>query len=220
MTAVVFDFDGVLVDTEPLHLRAFQDAFAPLGWTLEPSAYAERYLGYDDLGLIAAYGRDHGLTIPPSQVDEIMAAKSAAFRVRLGAGSVLFPEAPACVAAIGAKFPLAIASGALRAEIEDILQDAGLRDPFQAVVGADDVPRSKPAPDCYLRAAELLGVAASSCVAVEDTRGGLASARAAGMRTIAVTTTCAADELDAADRIIDGLTQLTVALVEAVAAKT
>jgi beta-phosphoglucomutase-like phosphatase (HAD superfamily) len=149
-----------------------------------------------------------------------MAATSAAVRARLGAGSVLFPEARACVAASGAKFPIAIASGALRAEIEDILREAGLRDPFRAVVGADDVPRSKPAPDCYLRAAELLGVLASSCVAVEDTRGGLASARAAGMRTIAVTTTCAADELDAADRLIDGLTQLTVALVEAVAAKT
>lgn len=218
MTAVVFDFDGVLVDTEPLHLRAFQDAFAPLGWILEPSAYAERYLGYDDRGLIAAFGRDHGFTTPPGQVEAIMAAKSEAFRARLGSASVLFPEAPACVRTIGAKFPIAIASGALRAEIEDILRDARLRDPFLAVVGADDVPRSKPAPDCYLRAAELLGVPASSCVAVEDTRGGLASARAAGMRTIAVTTTCAADELDAADRIIDGLTQLTVALVNEVAA--
>lgn len=218
MTAVVFDFDGVLVDTEPLHLRAFQDAFAPLGWPLDSAAYAQRYLGFDDLGLIAAYGRDRGLVIPPEQVDALMAAKSGAFRARLGTGSVLFPHARACVSALGARFPLAIASGALHAEIEDILRGADLLAPFRAVVGADDVPRSKPAPDCYLKAAELIGVPAASCVVVEDSKWGLASARGAGMRTIGVTTTSAAAELAAADRIIDSLAELTVELVERVAA--
>jgi beta-phosphoglucomutase-like phosphatase (HAD superfamily) len=117
------------------------------------------------------------------------------------------------VARLAARFPLAIASGSLHAEIVDILEGAGLRAPFRAIVGADDVERSKPAPDSYARAAALLGVPPGRAVAVEDSPWGLEAARAAGLRTIAVTTTSPAASLAAADRVLPGLDDLTVDLV-------
>lgn len=214
MTAVVFDFDGVLADTEPLHLRAFQEAFATRGWTLDPASYVERYLGYDDAGLVDVFARDRGLALAADEVGALLDAKSRAFRRLIESGAVLYPGAADCVARLAARHRLAIASGALHAEIEDILGGAGLLAPFGAVVGADDVPRSKPDPDCYLRAAELLGVAPQDCVAVEDSRWGLQAARSAGMRTIAVPTTSPATALAAADRILTDLTALTDAVID------
>jgi len=218
MTAVVFDFDGVLADTEPLHLRAFQAAFAPRGWSLDPASYVERYLGYDDAGLVAVFARDRGLTLDAAEIDALLDAKRRAFRRLIESGAVLYPGAADCVARLAARHRLAIASGALRAEITDILGGAGLLEPFGAVVGADDVPRSKPAPDCYLRAADLLGVPPHACVAVEDSRWGLEAARSAGLRTVAVTTTSPAADLAAADRILADLTSLTGAVIDEVLA--
>ena len=214
MTAVVFDFDGVLADTEPLHLRAFQETFAARGWSLDPGSYVERYLGYDDAGLVEVFARDRGLALDADDVGALLDAKSRAYRRLIESGAVLCPGAARCVARLATRHPLAIASGALRAEITDILEGAGLLAPFRAVVGVDDVARSKPAPDCYLRAAELLGVPPHDCVAVEDSRRGLEAARSAGMRTIAVTTTSPAADLAAADRILTDLTALTDAVID------
>jgi HAD superfamily hydrolase (TIGR01509 family) len=211
--AVVFDFDGVLVDTEPLHLAAFQEAFVPRGWALDDASYAARYLGYDDLDLIRTFADDHGFPLGADEVDELARRKGQAFRSRLSPADVLYPGAAACVARLAARFPLAIASGSLHAEIVHILEGAGLRAPFRAIVGADDVERSKPAPDSYVRAAALLGVPPDRAVAVEDSPWGLEAARAAGLRTIAVTTTSPAASLAAADRVLPGLGDLTVDLV-------
>ena len=83
VTAVIFDFDGVLADTEGLHLRTFQSVFEGRGWTLEESDYVDRYLGYDDVGLVVAFGREHGLGLRAMEVDELVAAKSALFARRI-----------------------------------------------------------------------------------------------------------------------------------------
>ncbi|MGE5834060.1 MAG: aminotransferase class I/II-fold pyridoxal phosphate-dependent enzyme [Acidobacteriota bacterium] len=209
MPAVIFDFDGVLADTEHLHLRAFQQTFGAHGWTLDDRSYAERYLGYDDRATIAAFLRDHDLPVNRGAIDELLREKAAAFDVLRSSGSVLYPSAPACVERLGARFPLAIASGSLRTEIVAILNGAGLASAFRAIVSAEDVRRSKPAPDPYLRAAHLLGVDAASCVVIEDSSFGLAAARSAGMKTIAVTTTSSVEALADADRIIRSLDELT-----------
>jgi len=213
MTAVVFDFDGVLVDTEPLHLRAFQEAFAVRGWVLGADAYVDRYLGYDDRDLLRTYALDHGLTLDDAAFEEILAIKGAMFERALSPDGVLYPGAAACVRRLAARFPLGIASGSLHREIDGILARAGLRDPFRVIVGTDDVARSKPAPDSYTRAAELLRADPRRSVAIEDSPWGLAAAAAAGFRTIAVTTTSARDTLRAADRIVDSLDELTLDLV-------
>ena len=219
MTAVVFDFDGVLADSEGLHLRAFQETFAARGWSLAERDYAERYLGYDDRTTMAAYLRDHALPVRSELVEELTREKAQAFDRLLSSAPVLYPSAPACVRALAARFPLAIASGSLRAEITGILERAGLLAAFRGIVSAEDVGRSKPAPDPYLRAADVLRVRPHDCVAVEDSHWGIDAARDAGMKTIGITTTSHASTLSAADRIIGTLDELTPELVEALAAR-
>jgi HAD superfamily hydrolase (TIGR01509 family) len=125
-------------------------------------------------------------------------------------GNVLYPGAAACVRRLGASWPLGIASGALRAEIELMLRGAGLLDAFRFIVSAGEADRTKPAPDPYLRAAELLGIAPGACVAIEDSHWGLQSARAAGMRTIAITHTYPRESLTEADAVVDSLDEITV----------
>ena len=211
--AVVFDFDGVLADTEPLHLAAFQEAFARRGWTLDAAAYFDRYLGFEDRDLVRAFAIDSRIALAPGDEDALVAAKALAYERGLSRGSMLFPGAPAAVGRLGLHFRLAIASGSARAEIDAALGPAGLASAFQAIVGADDVRRSKPAPDLYLSAIERLGVPPGRAVAIEDSRWGLASARAAGLRTIALTTSYPAATLASADAVVTSLDEVTVDLV-------
>ena len=214
--AVIFDFDGVLADTEALHYDAFRDVFADRAWPLSQREYLERYLGYDDRGLIVEYGRDHGLPLSPADVDAIVHEKSRAFRNRLAAASVVYPGARESVARLGARWPLGIATGSLRDEVIDILTAADLLSGFHAIVAADDGAGSKPSPAPYLAVAARLGVPANRCVAIEDSPGGLLAARAAGMRTIAVTSTMPRHVLHA-DLIVDHLDEISVDAVLALA---
>jgi beta-phosphoglucomutase len=213
ISAVVFDFDGVLADTERLHLLAFQEVFSAAGWHLEERAYYDRYMGFDDRGAIVEYTRDLGLVPTEHEIGAMTASKAEAFAARLAAGDVLFPGTKACVARLADEFPLAIASGALHSEIVAILTAGGLLDYFPIIVGADDCTSHKPEPEPYLLAAAGLGVDPRGCAAVEDSSWGLAAARAAGMRTIGVTTTSPREALAEADCIISGLHELTAAAV-------
>jgi beta-phosphoglucomutase len=212
--AVVFDFDGVLADTEGLHLRTFQDVFDGRGWTLERAAYYDRYLGYDDHDLVTAFAGDQRLAVTDDEIGEIVREKTERFSQYLASAAVLFPTARAAVARLATRYSLAIASGSLSAEITAILNHAGLTPAFRAIVGADDVLRRKPAPDPYVEAVSRLGVAPASAVAIEDSRWGLASAHAAGLRTIAITTSYAAPELSPADAIVDSLDDVTPELID------
>jgi len=211
IAAVIFDFDGVLADTERLHLRAFQAALANSGFVLNDSDYFTRYVGYDDRETFVKLAQDSGLPLDRARLDHLLQAKSAAYRAQLAEGSALFPHTRACVERLRPHFPLAIASGSLHAEIADILTAAGLAGMFGAIVGADDVARSKPAPDLYLAAARGLGVAPSAAVAIEDSHWGLEAARAAGLRRVAVTTSYPAEFLRPhAERVIASLDEVTV----------
>jgi len=211
---VVFDFDGVLADTEALHLAAFQEVFSKRGWRLEPQEYFSRYLGYDDRGLIDAFARDHGLHFTPPDTDRLFTEKAAAYRARLSAGSVLYAGATACITRLHKRFPLAIATGSLRDEVVDILTASGAIAAFDAIVAADDGVDPKPSPAPYLAAASRLGIPPASCVAIEDSPGGLGSAVEAGLRTIGITTTRLRRELERATHVVDALDELTVELIE------
>ena len=139
--------------------------------------------------------------------------KSRRFDALVSSGNVLYPGADGCVRRLAAAWPIGIASGALRGEIELMLRGAGLLDRFKFIVASGDTDQSKPAAEPYLRAAELHGVPAAACVAIEDSHWGLQSARAAGMRTIGITHTYPASALTAADLVIADLTALTPAIV-------
>jgi beta-phosphoglucomutase len=213
ISAVIFDFDGVIADTERLHLAAFQDAFASRSWTLDERDYFDRYIGFDDRGLMAAYADDRRLTLADDELRELLHAKKKAFSRHLNSAEILYPGAKAAIEAIAARFPIAIASGALHHEIVGILTAGGLNTLFSVVVGADDVAATKPAPDPYLAAAARLGIAPGECVAIEDSAAGLQAARSAGMHTIAVTTTAPIHALSAADRVMSGLAEITPEIV-------
>lgn len=216
MTAVrgiVFDFDGVLADSEPIHFRVYQELLAPSGVTLTNDAYCSRYLGFDDEGAFRQMAADFSLLLGDEEIEMLIVAKARRFEEIVSGTNVLYPTAVPCVERLGARWPLGIASGALRADIDLMLKGAGIADRFRFIVSAGDTDQTKPAPDPYLKAAELHGLPPSACVAIEDSRWGLQSARDAGMRTIAVTHTYARHELQA-DCVVDSLDEITVSLLE------
>ncbi len=218
VSAVIFDFDGVLANTERLHLNAIQDALASHGRALDERDYYERFLGYGDRDVFVELAREGAWELDDATLESLMSLKADRYRHHLAAGEALFATAAPCVRALAGRFPLAIASGSLRGEIHDILVAAGLRDFFGFIVGADDVTSGKPGPEPYLKAASLLGVAPAEAVAIEDSRWGLESANAAGMRTIAVATTYDASALTMADRVVQSLDEISVALIERMSA--
>jgi beta-phosphoglucomutase len=217
LRAIVFDFDGVIADSEPLHFCAFRDVLAEEGITLTEADYYARYLGFDDVGVFQAMGAARAAWTP-SYIAGLVARKAVRLEALDRGVSVLFPGAAAAVRRASAAVPIAIASGARGAEIRRVLERENLAGCFTAIVAAEDTPISKPAPDPYLRALALLGaacgdrLAASDCVAIEDSRWGLESARAAGLRTVAVTQTYEASALiDAADLVIESLEAMDLA---------
>jgi HAD superfamily hydrolase (TIGR01509 family) len=216
LQAVVFDFDGVIANSEPLHLRAFQEALATDGITLTAQEYYARYLGYDDVGMVQALTRDRMLPASDRYVTEMVALKGIKMQQMLQAGEVLFPGADRFIREAAMVVPIAIASGALRHEIYEILDSANLRSQFAVVVAAGDTPESKPSPAPYMLAYERLKDATGldldrrRCVAIEDSRWGLESARGAGLRCVGVTSSYGADELPAAELIVSGLDALTL----------
>jgi beta-phosphoglucomutase len=212
--AVVFDFDGVLADSEPIHLRIYQELFAPAGVALTKEEYCARYLGFDDEGVFKQVAADYKLLLGDEEIEMLVAEKGRRFEAVVSGRDVLYPRAAACVRRLAAEWPLGIASGALRRDIELMLGGASLASFFRFIVASGDTDRTKPSPDPYLRAAELHGVDPSHCVAIEDSHWGLLSARGAGMRTIAVTHTYPRDTLGEAHVVIDSLDEVTVDFVK------
>lgn len=210
---IIFDFDGVIADSEPLHLRALQEVVAPLGISISRAEYYEQYLGYDDVGTFRAIGERKGIEFSDTRIGELIAAKSVVYQSLVAAGGVLYSGAASCVERLATHFPLGIASGALRHEIEAILRAGALDRHFRFIVASGETPTGKPAPDPYVRAASLHGLPPKSCVAIEDSRWGIESASAAGMRCIGITHTYPASELSAADVIVRSLEELTPELI-------
>ena len=220
LQAIVFDFDGVIADSEPMHLKAYQQALAEDGLLLDRDEYFARYLGYDDVGMLQALARDRGLAWTDRHVTALVARKGMKLQAMLEGDEVLFAGAAAFVRAAAAEVPIAIASGALRHEIVQIVNAAGLGDLFSAIVASGDTPESKPSPAPYVLAFERLQQASRKtldrrrCVAIEDSVWGLESARGAGLRCVGVTTSYPAAELTGAELVVGGLSTLTLPMLE------
>jgi HAD superfamily hydrolase (TIGR01509 family) len=211
--AVLFDFDGVLVNSEPLHYLALRDALLTADVGIDQEEYLGHYLAYDDREAIRIALERHGRPHAPEQVQELAERKAALFDARL-AEIPFFPGARVLVRELAREVPLAIASGALRREIEAVLTAGGLRNAFTAIVGADDVSRGKPDPEPYLTAMARLapaapGLAPDECLVFEDSMPGIAAARAAGMKVVAVAHSYPPARLSAAHRVVDTLAGLT-----------
>jgi beta-phosphoglucomutase len=222
LQAIVFDFDGVIADSERLHLRSYQEVLGPEGVSISNDDYLQKYLGYDDVGVFKAVGRDYGIPMNDLRVSELIAAKGERYESLAAAGEMLFPGAANFIRAAAASVPIAIASGALTHEIEDVLRRSGLLSLFPVIVGADQTERSKPHPDPYRTAFARLrehsgrDLVAWRSVAIEDSKWGLVSARGADLRCVAVTNTYpAADLREDAELVVEGLNALTLDALDA-----
>ena len=216
--AVLFDFDGILVDSEPMHHRAFTEVLDPLGMGFPWKEYVEIYLGFDDRDAFREAFRAKGIVLDDASLANLVAAKSEAFLRGLRDGVTAYPGAVSLIESLhAAGRPLALCSGALRSDIAPILAQLGVARCFDVIVSADDVRRSKPDPESYAlafsRLAErhptLLTVPGKS-VAVEDTPAGIRSAKGAGLRVLAVTNSYGAGELADADWIADSLESVRI----------
>jgi len=220
LQAIVFDFDGVIADSEPLHLRAFQAALAEQDVPLSADEYYSRYLGYDDVGMLQQLARDRQLPWDERHVTALVARKGIRLQELLRSGAVLFPGAGDFIRASAAAVPIAIASGAMRHEIEAIIGGAGLHHLFTAIVAAGDTAESKPSPAPYelafthLRERTGLPLNPRRTVAIEDSRWGLASASGAGLRCVGVTSSYPADELPGAELTVASLAELTLGMLD------
>ncbi len=215
MRAALFDFDGVLVNSEPLHFGALRDALAREGVAIDEAEYLNTYLAYDDRGAIRLALERHGVRFDRARVEAIALLKAGDFAALLPT-IPFFPGAKELVRALAAEVPVAIASGALHGEMDAILRAGGIRDAFSAIVGADDVSRGKPHPEPYLTAMAAVnghdpGLRPEDCLVFEDAMPGIAAARAAGMLVVAVTNSYPAQRLSAAQKIVATLEGLTPA---------
>ena len=220
LQAIVFDFDGVIADSEPLHLRAFQQILAEERIELSAADYYSRYLGYDDVGLFQALAVDRAVTMTDRQVTELVARKGVRLQQMLHDDHVLFPGAVEFIRRAAAEVPIAIASGALKPEILSIIEAAGIDELFTTIVAAGDTPQSKPSPAPYRLAFEQLRAKSGReldprrCVAIEDSRWGLESAQGAGLRCVGVTNSYPANELPQAELVVSGLEALTLSALD------
>jgi len=206
--AVIFDFNGTLSHDEPILLAIFQELFAEYGRPLSEEQYFGGLAGLSDTEIVRTWlGPDH------PAVETAIGQRIARYRERVADGSTVGREVRDAVRYAAARVPVAIVSGASRSEIEPVLEAAGLAALVGTVVAEEDASRGKPDPAGYLRALELIGndLSASDVLVFEDSEAGIAAAKAAGMRCVAVLGTLPPERLGGADEIV---TALNVELME------
>jgi beta-phosphoglucomutase-like phosphatase (HAD superfamily) len=217
--AVIFDFNGVLVDDESVHFALFQEVLAQEGVHITPQDYHDRYMGYDDRGCFEAALADAQQTFDTARIDALIARKASRYVTEAARGLRFFPAAAETLGAIAAHWPVAINSGALRPEIEYALDRMDRRAHVAAIISAEATENCKPHPEGYLLALAALrnhprshpNLAAANCLVIEDTLAGIASAKSAGMNVVGVATTYTPEELRSAgaDDVVEALASFT-----------
>lgn len=206
--AIIFDFDGVIVDTEPLHYAAFQRLLEPLGLGFSWEQYIETYMGFDDRDAFeeAFKGQERGLSA--TELQGLIDQKATLFQEIIRDGISAYPGVVNLIRQIHSSgIPLAICSGALRSDIEPILETLGITECFDVIVTAEDVARSKPDPECYqlahnrLNTFHSLSIPAQQVLAIEDTPAGIAAAKGAGLLVLAVSNSYDAQHLSQANAV-------------------
>jgi beta-phosphoglucomutase len=211
LEAVIFDFDGIIVDTEPLHYKAFQEILVPLGLGYSWQQYMDHYMGFDDRDAFREAFSAAGRELSDLELKPLIDEKAAAFLRIVSAGVAAYPGVVELIRSISGNVPLALCSGALRSDIDPILVQLSLTGAFDTIVTADEVSASKPDPESYRMALQRLQaifpgkVNSSAAIAVEDTPAGIASATGAGLKVLAVTNSYPEERLQGACRIVESL---------------
>jgi beta-phosphoglucomutase len=196
-SAIIFDFNGTLSDDEPIMCEIFIELFTEHGKPLSAQEYYDELAGLSDPEIVRTWlGEDH------PDVDEVIAERINRYRAAVGDGSSIHEHVREAVRYAAEHVPLAICSGAARAEIEPVVEAAGLAECFRVIVSSDDVTRGKPDPEGYLSTLRLLGDPRGALV-FEDTEAGITSAKAAGLRVIAKLGTLDPQRLREADELVD-----------------
>jgi HAD superfamily hydrolase (TIGR01509 family) len=197
--AVIFDMDGVLVDSESRHELAFVNTIAAIGYTGRHGLRFADYVGRSDLELWVDFLNRHSCDYT---LEQLLAMKRDRVVDILRRDQPLFDGIVGVVSTLAQYYPLALASGSERAVVDAVLGLGGLGNYFTATVSCSEVRHGKPAPDIFVKAAALLGVPAQHCWVIEDSTAGVAAALAAGMRVIAITNTYPAEKLASATHVV------------------
>lgn len=211
--AIIFDLDGTLVDTEPLHFAAFAELLGEEGIELSREEYVSRLIGYTDHDCFEVVMKEHARPADAAIIARLTARKTALYQRLINDRDLLYPGAAEFVRRCAKRFPLVLATGTLRHEAELILNHAGLRKLFLSIVAAEDVENGKPAPDSFLAALGHLArqthppVKREECLVIEDTNAGIEAARRAGMKVLAVAHSALPLELSAADLVRESLAE-------------
>jgi beta-phosphoglucomutase len=210
--AIIFDFDGVIIDSEPMHEAGLRAGFEKFGMRLSPELYRERFVGLADRDIHREVCRLHWREASDAEFAAIAAEKWIFAQQEFVSGRTPVFEGTLSLLreAAGAGVPVGICSGARRREIEHVVGGLGIAPLLRFIVSADEVTRSKPDPEPSLRAVGHLGLPADVCVTIEDTDKGIASAKAAGVRVVAVGHSLPASRLTQADWFVSGSDQLSL----------
>jgi len=221
LQAVIFDFDGVITDSEILHLRAFNEVLSEEHVQVSTRDYYRDYLGLTDLDLLKLLVEKKLLKANSARIKELAGHKKKVFeRLARTEGSIFEGVRDFLQMLASDGIPMAICSGALQAEIEMILLAARLRNFFKVIVSAEQVKKAKPHPEGFLLALDKLNqikpchIQASDCVVIEDSHWGIQAAKAAGMRTVAVTNSYDAEQLSGADKIVGRLSEMSLTTLQ------
>ena len=217
LKAVIFDFDGVITDSEVLHLRAFNQSLVPYGVEITTKDYYTNYLGFSDFDCYKTLVDKGLLKIDMRQIDSIIEEKSRIFeKLSKTEGRTIEGVREFLQMLEENKIPMAICSGSLLVEIEVMLEESGLRHFFAEIVSAEQVRKGKPHPEGFILALKKLNknshppIAADECIVIEDSHWGLQAGKAAGMHTVAVTNSYDAEQLAMAEKIVSRLNELTI----------
>ena len=215
--AVIFDFDGVITDSEVLHLRAFNQSLVPSGVEISTKDYYKNYLGFSDFDCYKALIDNGLLNIDEQQIGGIINEKSKIFEeLTKTEGRTIEGVHEFLQMLQENNIPMAICSGSLLVEIEVVLEESRLRHFFAEIVSAEQVKKGKPHPEGFLLALQKLNktcrppIAANECIVIEDSHWGLQAGKAAGMHTVAVTNSYDAGQLTIAEKIVAHLNDLTI----------
>jgi HAD superfamily hydrolase (TIGR01509 family) len=209
LKAIIFDFNGVILDDEPLHFEAMREAVLDFDIVLTREEYWSKYLPFDDTECLDAILRDKSVQPAESRRTSVLEKKAKVYQRLLRGGLPLFPGAAKFIEAAAALYPLALASGARRNEIESTLNATGLMRHFSVIVAAEDFIHGKPNPESFLLALERLNsvlnrraILPNECLVIEDSAGGVIGARAAGMACLAITNSYPPEALVAANKVV------------------
>ena len=222
LRVVIFDFNGIIVDDEPIHFELFRRVLAEEGMDLTEDDYYGRYLGFDDRGAFTAAYRDHRRRLDEQQLARLIDRKAVYYQKVIQDKLKIFPGVQTLVATLARTFPVAVASGALRHEIETILTTAGLLKHFAVIISAEDVNQGKPEPEIFLTVLARLNaqlengppIAAADCLVIEDSKEGIRGALRAGMKCLAVTNSHPAELLKEANAVVGSLEEVDLSFLE------